>query len=102
MVKAQQGLVQAQDAKVHDGGGVGHKGDRRAQHLGRQQALDDERQAGDGKTQVGCHRVFHYVAGKGVPGGFFLWHDSRSFPAFFEKKEAKKLLYLWQHRTIPA
>ena len=91
MVKAQQRLVQAQNAKVHHGGGVGHKGDRRAKHLGWQQPLDDERQPRDGKPQVGRHRVFHNVTGERFPGGFFFWHMAGSFPSFFEKKEAKKL-----------
>ena len=50
MVKAQQRLIQAQDADVHEGGRVGHEGDRRTQDLGGQQPLDDERQPGDGEA----------------------------------------------------
>ena len=50
MVKAQQRLIQAQDADVHEGGRVGHEGDRRTQDLGGQQPLDDKRQPGDGEA----------------------------------------------------
>ena len=73
MIKAQQGLVQPKDADVHDGGRVGHKGDRRAEHLGGQQPLDDKGQPRDGEAQIGRHRIFHYISGEGLTGGFFVF-----------------------------
>ena len=71
VIKAQQRLIQTQDAKVHHGGGVGHKGHGGAQRLGGQKPLDDQRHAGNDKAQIGGDGVFHHVAGKGFAGRFF-------------------------------
>ena len=73
MVKAQQGLIQPKDADIHDGGRVGHEGDRCAQHLGGQQPLDDKGQPRDGEAQIGRHRIFHYIPGEGFTGRFFVF-----------------------------
>jgi len=73
MVKAQQRLIQPQNADVHDRGRVGHEGDRCAQHLSGQQPFDDERQPRDGKAQIGRHRIFHHIPGEGFTGGFFVF-----------------------------